>query len=475
MQGSDYFTRACTHSWLISFVFYWNKNVNFATMSGLGNRGGMVIGPAHPQGGVNFVLADTGRNLQEEGMEINIPLELRKGTQIHTFKGTHAKILNQILQLAGISITDKVQTVRSGDAVICVRSAWDDAERTYTGTVDQILHQINTSNGCKPIIKPAPASIKAKRGGPIPKGVIPRVKDWQTEDPTSPRWQKKRIRIQELSNGIHRLRLNISRDIQSDDERTALTALVLAVMDRTAERIGNDDSADNGHFGVTGFRKKHISVVGSKVHLDYMGKSGMMHEKSFSDARVAKALKKAIKNAPGKFLFETSDGFRIKSDRVNRYLEPFNISAKDLRGYNANRWIIDLLNKADGKWQLVDDGNGKGKKERKKIFNKALKEVALRVGHGKGTLKKHYMIPELPIEYIDHARIINMKNLGYYKEGGVISEEKIIIPCLCFTEYLAKENPELPKKLMQEDVNSNPILRQEVDAAYNAWGGGAIN
>lgn len=384
--------------------------------------GGVVIGPSHnvdgtPGGGVHFI-TNTGRLLEEEGQEINIPLELRKSNQIFTFSGSNADILEQILKLAGISLADHVTHVRSGDVVICVRSAWDPTIRTYNGTIDEILHKVNTSNGCKPILK----HVIAKKGGTIPKGVKPRIKDWQAEDPNSPRWKKKKERIQKLSHNIHRLRLNISRDMQSPDERIALTALIIAVMDRSAERIGNDDSADNGHFGVTGFRKKHITVVGNKSHLEYVGKSGTKHDKSISDLRIAKALKKAIKNSPGKFIFETSDGFRIKSDKVNRYLEPFNISAKDLRGYNANKWIIELLKKSDSKWQLVSDDVKKARKERKKIFNKAVKETADRVGHGAATLKKHYMIPELPNEYIENGRIIDMKNIGYYKDGGPLGD-----------------------------------------------------
>ena len=34
------------------------------------------------------------------------------------------------------------------------------------------------------------------------------------------------------------------------------------------------------------------------------------------------------------------------------------------------------------------------------------------------TLKKHYMIPELSEEYITNGKIIDLKELGYYKEGG---------------------------------------------------------
>lgn len=435
-------------------------------VSSASRRGGMVVGPPHSGGGVPFVLQDTGRHIEEEGFEINIPRELSDSDAIYTFTGKNIDVLNDILKLAGLSITDKVTNVHAGDIVICVRSAWDDEVRKHTGTIEEILHKINTSKGCKPIINPksqvpSPKSqIPAKEGGKMPpKGIILRKKDMEAENPNSARWQKKKARIEELSNNIHRLRLNVSRDLNSEDERTALTALVVAVMDRTAERIGNDDSADNGHFGVTGFRKKHITVVGNKVHLDYVGKSGTKHEKSFSDERIARAMKQAIRNSKSKFIFETSDGFRIKSDKVNRYLEPFKISAKDMRGYNANKWIVEKLKSIKvEKFELSNLSTlqleTKLKKERKKIFNKAVKETAMRVGHGSGTLKKHYMIPELPNEWINNGKVIDMKNLGYYQDGGSLKKGIEI-------EKEHKNLYEKIKKRLKSKGISMPVTEQE--------------
>lgn len=482
----------------------------------------MVNGPSHANGGVKFILQDTGHHIEEEGGEVNIPGEISYSDQIYTFKGSNKEVLENILNIANLSLNDSVTTVKSGDIVICVRSVNDNTKRKFRGTIQQILHDINTSNGCKPILK-------SDKGGKLPrKTAKERFLEAQIQNPNSERWQKKKQRITELSNIVQKLRTNISRDIQSEDERLALTALVVGLMDRTAERIGNDDSAENGHFGVTGFQKKHISVVGNKVHLDYIGKSGKEHEKSFSDERIAKALKKAIKNAPGKFIFETSDGFRIKSDKVNRYLEPFNISAKDIRGYNANRWIIEQLHKA----KKADTA-----KERKKIFNKAVKETALRVGHGSGTLKKHYMIPELPTEYINHGRIIEIKTLGYYKDGSIINKAKLPMKkytviyefnhpkmgfqnsitldanspneaiekakeevsttygpkmlkrfsfksnanfkdggntYVCFADYIKEKNPELVQQLSEVNISDNDELEQELDAEYKMWYGGRV-
>ena len=197
----------------------------------------------------------------------------------------------------------------------------------------------------------------------------------------------------------------------SDKEREYLTSLVISIMMKTGERIGNDDSASHGHFGVTGFQKKHITIIGDKVHLDYVGKSGVEHKKSFTDKTIARALKKAIKKSPTKYVFCTSDGFKIKADRINKYLHEYKITGKDLRGFVANKGIIKKLEAIT----IPED-----EKQRKRIFNTAVKKTAGEVGHGASTLKKHYMIPELMDEYVLHGRIIDMKKLGYYDKGGEV-------------------------------------------------------
>lgn len=234
------------------------------------------------------------------------------------------------------------------------------------------------------------------------------------------RWAKKKDALENLANNIQRLRTNLSKDLKEGDEKERLTALVVKVMDETGERVGNDVSADNGHFGVTGLKKKHIKVNGSNLKFKYTGKSGVEHEKEINDSTLANAMREAIKNSPSEYVFETSDGFRIKNDRVNRYLNRFDVSAKDLRGYSANKWIITKLKSVKDR-EILGDA-----KKRKTKFNEIVKDVAEKVGHGRATLKKHYLLPSLEREFINHGKIVNLSNIKRtYEEGGEIDSDKI--------------------------------------------------
>jgi len=242
-----------------------------------------------------------------------------------------------------------------------------------------------------------------------------------SEEDLRKRWDKKKEQIEVLSNNMRKLRYNVSTDIKDENEKVFLKALVVSLMLSTGERIGNEASASNGHFGITWFRKKHIKFDGNKIILKYVGKSGVDHERSFSDAKLAEALKKAIATSKSNYVFETSDGFRVKADAVNRYLADFDIRSKDIRGFSSNKWVIDKLKNVE----MPDkDTEEKNQKERKKLFLKTLRSIASKVGHGSGTLRKHYLIPELESSFIMKGEVIDINDRDTYEEGGVVDERK---------------------------------------------------
>jgi len=187
----------------------------------------------------------------------------------------------------------------------------------------------------------------------------------------------------------------VRKDLKGRDEKNKLTALIIRIMFITSERVGNEYSASNGRFGISQLKSSHIFLRNGKIHLVYLGKSGVSHSKSFSDATcfsILKTLKKTNKN----FLFVTSDGFRIKTDRVNRYLSNFGAKSKDIRGYNSNHLMICELKKF-GKIKEVRD--------RKKIFNATLKKISSKIGHLPTTLKNHYLLPEIEQNYFEKGSV----------------------------------------------------------------------
>ena len=208
------------------------------------------------------------------------------------------------------------------------------------------------------------------------------------------RWDSKRESIYSLQSNIDRLKRHIKQDLISPNEKERLTALVVRIMLYTSERVGNENSASNGHFGVTQFKNKHIKVDGNRVILEYVGKSGVEQEKSFVDESCSTMIKDLLSRR-NQFIFTTKEGFVIKADRVNRYLSNFNAKSKDIRGFNANRLMVMELNRI-GKTE---------EKQRAKVFNSSLRKISAKVGHTPATLRTHYLLPEIEENFYKYGSI----------------------------------------------------------------------
>ena len=213
------------------------------------------------------------------------------------------------------------------------------------------------------------------------------------------RWDSKRDSIYNLRDNINRLKLQVRKDLSSSNEKDKLTALIVRIMLHTSERVGNDSSAENGRFGITQLKNHHIFLRDNKIFLVYVGKSGVKHSKCFSDS-TSYAIIKALKTRNKQNLFITTDGFRIKPDRVNRYLDNFGAKSKDIRGYNANSMMLKELTKY---------GRIKEQKDRIKIFNLSLKKIAEKIGHGSATLRKHYLLPEIEENFYANGSVGKIK------------------------------------------------------------------
>ena len=225
--------------------------------------------------------------------------------------------------------------------------------------------------------------------------------------------REKAKRLQKFKGKVEKLRSKVKADLGSDDARTRLSALAVALIDETHERVGNEESAkgkrnDSGepHYGVTGWKKRHIKFSPSKATIRYVGKSGVKHEKTVSTPYVLKALRRAYKEADGKdgCLFVWDDG-SITAANVNEFLEPFGITAKDLRGLAANALMQKALKKA--RKGALPDGRKERTEQLKREFNEALEEVSDELGHEASTLRSQYLAPSMEESYLKDGTVID--------------------------------------------------------------------
>jgi DNA topoisomerase-1 len=230
-------------------------------------------------------------------------------------------------------------------------------------------------------------------------------------------------RIDKLRSKISDLRKKVKKDLASSEPEKLLTALAVGLIDHTYERVGNDESAKDGHFGVTGWRRKHVTFGPKGATLKYVGKSGVKHEKKVTDAGIKKALRDAYEacDEDNDCLFEW-DGGSVTAEKVNEYLKPFDVTAKDLRGFHANREMQERLKAIRSKGKDLPEDKKKREKLLKDEFLKALDEAAESVGHEASTLRSQYLVPGLEETFLKDGTVSD--KLGQLLDGTL--EQRVL-------------------------------------------------
>jgi DNA topoisomerase-1 len=192
---------------------------------------------------------------------------------------------------------------------------------------------------------------------------------------------------------LPRIRARVARDLRqpvgAHVQRHSVLAAVVRLLDTTLVRVGNDEYArTNGSYGLTTLRNRHARVTGSQLQLRFRGKSGVTHQVSLDDPRVARVVRHC-QAMPGQDLFQYEDGegalHCVGSVDVNNYLREVSgedFTAKDFRTWHASAHALSLL------CECVDT-------QVKARVNEVLAQVAKRLGNTVAVCRKSYVHPNL--------------------------------------------------------------------------------
>ena len=91
------------------------------------------------------------------------------------------------------------------------------------------------------------------------------------------------------------LRASINRELQGRTlTRRRVLAGIVALRDATGIRIGNEEYVvQNGSFGLSTLRDRHVKVARSAVELCFVGKGGARRQTPISDKKLVRFLKQA--------------------------------------------------------------------------------------------------------------------------------------------------------------------------------------
>ena len=207
-------------------------------------------------------------------------------------------------------------------------------------------------------------------------------------------------RLVDLSEILPRIRERVEHDISLPTlSREKVLATVVWLLEKTLIRVGSDEYArDNGSFGLTTLRRRHVAISGAKLRFEFRGKSGIPHTVAVTDRRIARIIQRC-QELPGQELFKYLDdeGRRQSVDAgdINQYLREIagrQVTAKDFR-----TWAGTMLAAAT----LRDIGLGTTEKESNANIVRAMDQVAKRLGNTRAVCRKYYVHPTVIEAYLD--------------------------------------------------------------------------
>ena len=228
----------------------------------------------------------------------------------------------------------------------------------------------------------------------------------------------------------------IRRRVAADLRRAPLSrqrvlATVVALLERTLIRVGNDEYArTNGSFGLTTLQDRHVDVRGRRVRFRFRAKSGVMQKIDLEDALLARSVQRC-QDLPGQTLFQYVDdtGARrtISSTDVNAYIR--DAAGDDFTAKDFRTWSGTVL----AACALCADIELASPTARKRFVSDAIGDVATRLGNTKAVCRRCYVHPSVIDAFLEGETIAPFVRTTGAARGGrhhLSAEEAAVVKLL---------------------------------------------
>ncbi len=162
--------------------------------------------------------------------------------------------------------------------------------------------------------------------------------------------------LADFGAALPRIRRRIAADLNGEaGERDFAVAAMLTLIDRTAIRVGTPEYADeNGSFGATTLRGRHLRMTDGVLTLRYTAKGGQKVRTRLTDRKLARVLS-ALHDLPGATLASWTDdegnAHAVTSEEVNARLAEIGgagMTAKTFRTWAGSTAAMEAALRSDG-------------------------------------------------------------------------------------------------------------------------------
>ena len=245
-------------------------------------------------------------------------------------------------------------------------------------------------------------------------------------------WRSLRDRLKfdhvlDLAERLPAIRERVARDLRRRGlPRDTVVALVVWFLEATLIRVGNDEYVrENGSFGLTTLRPRHVTVSGDSVRFRFRGKSGARHDVTVTDARAARLVRRCLA-VPGtgpvfRYLDDAGEAHAVDSQAVNDYLR--RVSGEDFTAKDFRTWHGTVL----AAWALKEVGPPESKTRARRQVAAAVEQVAARLRNTPAVCRACYIHPGLIAAYEDGSLATIRRGPGRGNGTSLTPEEASVL------------------------------------------------
>ncbi|NTH49243.1 DNA topoisomerase IB [Agrobacterium rhizogenes] len=237
--------------------------------------------------------------------------------------------------------------------------------------------------------------------------------DWIAE-----RGREKFQQLVTFAQSLSDIRKRIDIDLRRRKPGLAKALATVAwLMDKLFIRVGNEAyTIENGSYGLTTLRSRHVKVVGDRIEFRFKGKSGKEWRLSYTDRRIIRAIR-MLQELPGQHLFQYMDenGVRhpIRSQDVNTYIREAasgDFSSRQFRIWGATRMAASAL----AAIQPADSA-----KARARQVNEVIDAVAAKLVNTRAVCRGSYIHPRV-FEDFENGSLAKIATTKVRKNAGIL-------------------------------------------------------
>ena len=246
-----------------------------------------------------------------------------------------------------------------------------------------------------------------------------------------PTWNETRdadkfARLVGFGRALPRIRSRVARDLRRKGlPQEKVIATIVKLLETTFARVGNEEYArDNGSFGLTTLRDRHVTIKGATIRFLFRGKSGREHALAVTDRRVASVVKRC-EELPGQMLFqyvdESGERRTVTSDDVNGYLRE--ATGEDFTAKDFRTWAGTVLAAS----ALSGLARFESETEAKRNVVAAIDGVAKKLGHTRAICRRAYVHPAVVDTYLDGSLDSALDQEGALESRRLRADEAAVL------------------------------------------------